>query len=97
MSEEADKDIEVHGPGGTSFRARGYDILTLCVTAGLAATLIMLYGHTKVAENSATEAAVNAKETSRAIREMTCVMSIDQDKRLDQIGREDSYCKRMAK
>lgn len=102
MSEDDQKDIDVDIPHG-KFRARGYDILTIAVVAGLSTMLYMLFDHTKMAERASNDASVNAKdaasnakETSRAIREMTCVLSLDANQRMDQIGRSDSYCKRMA-
>lgn len=95
MTDENGKDLEVDIPHG-KLRARGYDLLTILVAAALGLMLYMLFEHTKIAEVSAKDAAVNAKETSRAIREMTCVLSVDQSDRMNQLGRQDSFCKRMA-
>lgn len=93
---ESEKEVEVTLPAGTKFRARGYDFLTIGIFIGLTAMVMMQYNHATGAEKFASDANNNARETARAIREMTCIMSLDPEKRLAQIGAPDSYCKRMA-
>lgn len=91
MNEE--QEVEASGPGNFKFRARGYDIMTLLVVAGLA-----VMGYAMFEMKSTNERiAVAISGLTEAQREMACVISLPMDERLRQIGDPNSFCKRMAR
>lgn len=98
------RDLEITGLGGTKFRARGYDILTLVVVAGLSVMSYVLWRHMEDAvsfRNEATQAAAATVETLKALareqRFTTCILATKEDQREAQYGSPNSFCNRMAK
>lgn len=85
-----DRDVEVHGPAGTSLRMRGYDISHVTVMVFMIGMLVIAwYWGSKIV--SAMEAMVEAQ------REFACIITFQQDERPKELYNSESYCKRLAK
>lgn len=101
--EQPGSDLEFKGPGGTGFRARGYDgaiaILVIAVT-GMGAILFL---HMEDAKRIGIEQVTINKEivravqdTKRELRFSTCINVTDPDKREAQYMQPNSFCNRVA-
>lgn len=86
------------GDAGIKVRsARMSDIIALgciCVTVFGA---VVLYQHHALTESAMGQLQAVLKELAAAQREMTCIMSLPQEKREQQYLSQDSFCKRMAR
>lgn len=98
MPEQEQSEVEVHGPAGTSIRARGYDVITILVAVFLGVFTWALTQHITDTKESNKQIALAINELSMSQREMACILALPQDDRLKQLNQgENSFCKQLSR
>ncbi len=90
MTAEEQREVEIKGPAGTGFRARGYDLVSIAVYMFMAGVLFILWHQTEKISKA-------LGSVAESQREMACVIAQPQEDRPKEIYNADSFCKRLAR
>lgn len=98
-NEDGRAELEVHGPGGTKLRARGYDSIMVLLVVALAVNSAVLYRHTTQTEDASRDLTELNRTQARLIRELTfaqrftaCILATDPEKREREYMSPNSFC-----
>ena len=96
------QEIAVTGPAGTSFRARGTDLIALVTFLCVAMIAVVLWYQGEEQKRAALQVVEALKEVSetsaglvKAQRFTSCILATDPEKRAEEYMRANSYCNRM--
>jgi hypothetical protein len=95
--EHQQEEAEITAPGGFKIRARGYDLLVTASVVVVGLVAYMLYEHKSETATSTALLTGAIRELSAAQREMTCVISLPQERRELEFNSPNSLCKRISR
>lgn len=98
------EEIQVTGPGGTSFRARGTDIISLVGVVAVVLMGYMLWEHKTDSKEAQQQFVAAVKDMTAAQHAQTvaqklmaCILAQPQDKRANEFTNVQSLCRQLSK